>query len=157
MRIIRKIIFLLFVVLIIMQFFPPAENKSDTTPPTDLILATSPPKEVEAIITNACYDCHSNNTRYPWYANIEPVSYWMAAHIEEGREHLDFSQWELYANKKKAHKLDEMIEAVTEGWMPLKSYTWIHNDAKLTDEQAKTIAEWAKMLKLTYETTDQPQ
>ncbi|WP_317170408.1 heme-binding domain-containing protein [Galbibacter sp. BG1] len=147
----------MLLVLIVIQFFPPSENKSDTTPPTDLLLVENTPGKVEAILTNVCYDCHSNNTIYPWYAEIEPVSYWLASHIEEGKEHLDFSQWDLYSAKKKAHKLEEVAEAVTEGWMPLDSYKWMHGDANLTEEESKAVADWANMLRLKYVKAEKPQ
>ncbi|MCF8715253.1 heme-binding domain-containing protein [Joostella atrarenae] len=154
---IKKILTLLIIILIVMQFFPPAENKSDTTPPTDLLLVESVPEPVEAVLVNTCYDCHSNSTNYPWYAGIEPVSYWLAGHINDGKKHLDFSQWDLYAPKKKAHKLEEVAEAVTEGWMPLDSYKWLHKDANLTEAESKAVADWANMLRLKYETKEKPQ
>lgn len=156
-KMLRKIVTVLIVIIVVMQFFPPVENKSDTTPPTDLLLVENVPENVKATLTNACYDCHSNNTNYPWYASIEPVSYWLSGHINDGKEHLDFSQWDLYSAKKKAHKLEEINEAVTEGWMPLDSYKWLHADATLTEEQSQAVANWANMLRLKYETSAQPQ
>ncbi|MCM5664132.1 heme-binding domain-containing protein [Galbibacter mesophilus] len=139
------------------QFFPPTPNKSDTTPPTDLLLVENVPEKVNATLTNVCYDCHSNHTNYPWYAGIEPLSYWLAGHIEEGKEHLDFSQWDLYSAKKKAHKLEEIAESVTEGWMPLESYKWIHKSANLSEEESKAVADWASMLRLNYLKAEKPQ
>lgn len=157
MRAFKKILFLLFTILVIMQFFPPKLNKSDTTPPTDIILSTQPPGVVEATLVNACYDCHSNSTRYPWYTGIEPLSYWFASHINEAKEHLDFSKWGHYSAKKKAHSLEEITEVVTDGSMPLKSYKWMHRDANLTQEQIKAIMDWAALLQLKYQTEDLPQ
>ncbi|HLV62735.1 heme-binding domain-containing protein [Galbibacter sp.] len=157
MRAFKNILFVIFTALVVMQFFPPELNKADTTPPTDIILATSPPKIIEATLTNACYDCHSNSTRYPWYTGIEPVSYWFDSHIKEGKRHLDFSKWEHYSAKEKIHKLEEITEAVNQGWMPLKSYRWLHKDANLTQEEIKAITDWAALLQLNYQTVDLPQ
>lgn len=157
MRVFKNILFLIFTVFIIMQFFPPKLNQADTTPPTDIMLATNPPKIVEATLTNACYDCHSNASRYPWYTGIEPLSYWFASHIEEGKRNLDFSKWDQYSAKKKIHKLEEISEAVNQGWMPLRPYKWVHKEANLTQEQIKAITDWAALLQLKYQTKDLPQ
>ncbi|MEL4307528.1 heme-binding domain-containing protein [Joostella sp. CR20] len=153
----KKLLLFILVIIVVMQFFPPAENTSDTTPPTDLFKVEKVPETVEATLVTACYDCHSNKTNYPWYASIEPLSYWLANHIDEGKKHLNFSQWNSYSPKKKAHKLEEISEAVTEGWMPLDSYTLIHKEAKLTEAQSKAVADWAQMLHLKYQLKDLPQ
>lgn len=157
MRVFKNILFLIFTVFIIMQFFPPKLNQADTTPPTDIMLATNPPRIVEATLTNACYDCHSNASRYPWYTGIEPLSYWFASHIEDGKRNLDFSKWDQYSAKKKIHKLEEISEAVNQGWMPLRPYKWVHKEANLTQEQIKAITDWAALLQLKYQTKDLPQ
>jgi cbb3-type cytochrome oxidase cytochrome c subunit len=157
MPVFKNILFLIFTIFIIIQFFPPKLNRADTTPPTDIILATNPSTVVEATLINTCYDCHSNSTRYPWYTGIEPLSYWFASHIKDGKKNLDFSIWEQYSAKKKIHKLEEITEAVNEGWMPLKSYKWLHREANLTPEQIKAITDWAALLQLKYQTTDLPQ
>jgi hypothetical protein len=98
--------------------------------------------ETKAVLEVACYDCHSNNTRYPWYANVQPVAWWLQGHVKEGKQHLNFSEFTTYAPKKQHHKFEEIKEAVTDGWMPLDSYKWIHKDAVLTKEQSEAIAKW---------------
>lgn len=149
--IIKKIAIGLLVLLLILQFFGPEKNLSDTTPQTDFILVEKPPKRIENILKVACYDCHSNNTRYPWYNNITPLNYWLADHVDHGKGHLDFSDWGNYSVKKKDHKLDEFIEMVAEKEMPLNSYTWTHKDAVLSDEQIKDINDWIALVRLRYQ------
>ncbi|MCG8524267.1 MAG: heme-binding domain-containing protein, partial [Pseudomonadales bacterium] len=102
------------------------------------------------ILKTACYDCHSANTEYPWYNTIAPVSYWLADHIEDGKKHLDFSDWQNYDEKKKDHKLEELIEEVKGGSMPLNEYTWTHADAKLSEEQISALVSWAEKTRATY-------
>ncbi|WP_437395094.1 heme-binding domain-containing protein [Flagellimonas lutimaris] len=150
MKIVKKIAIALLVVLIGMQFYRPEKNVSEGDYVTTFETETQPSPEVKEILKAACYDCHSANTEYPWYNNIAPVSYWLANHIEEGKEHLNFSDWENYDAKKKDHKLEEVIEEVKEGEMPLNEYTWTHADAKLSDEQISALLAWADEARANY-------
>ena len=120
----------------IAQFFQPEKNEGDITSIYSYILyaETNPSAKVQTILKNACFDCHSNNTRYPWYSKITPVNYWMADHIKVGKKKLNFSKWSEYSLKRKEHKMEELWEEVEEKEMPLNSYTWTHFDAQLTDE-----------------------
>jgi hypothetical protein len=95
-------------------------------------------------LQNSCYDCHSNQTNYPWYTQIQPIGFWLNNHVKEGKEELNFSEFVLYKQKKQLHKLDEMIEMIEEQEMPLKSYTWVHTSAELTPEQKSILVNWAK-------------
>lgn len=117
-----------------------------TNPPliegADIISIESPNEEVQAILKTSCYDCHSNEVKYPWYTNVAPISWFVGHHIEEGREHLNFSEWGNYSQEKKEHKLEELVEEVEEGEMPLNSYTWMHSEATLSEEQVILLTEW---------------
>tara|TARA_R110002012_G_scaffold109650_4_gene253729 strand:- start:305 stop:781 length:477 start_codon:yes stop_codon:yes gene_type:complete len=150
MKIVKKILIALLVILVIMQFFGPDKNESDLEDIKPFLTETNPPKEVLAILENTCYDCHSSNTTYPWYNKITPVNYWLDGHIEEGKEHFNMSAWNSYSLKKKDHKLDELIEEVEEGEMPLESYTYTHGDADLTETQREQVIEWAKNVRAFY-------
>jgi hypothetical protein len=144
---IRKILYGLAAVVAVIQFVRPAKNESTDITTADLTRVYSVPPEIKSILEKSCYDCHSNRTRYPWYAEIQPVGWWLNSHIQEGKEHLNFSEFGAYPAKKADHKLEEIEEAVTEGWMPLSSYVWIHRDAQLHPEQAQAIAAWAHSLR----------
>lgn len=139
----KKIVLILAAVLIVLQFV----LRIDKSVPNfdvsqDLIAMTNPPEEVEHLLKVACYDCHSYETKYPWYSNIAPLSAWIGHHIEEGREHLNFSIWASYSFEKAEHKLEECAEETEELEMPLSSYTITHGDAKLSAEQVKLLTEW---------------
>lgn len=154
----RNIILLsLLAVLLLMQLYRPDRNEMAETPDSDLLVSVQPPGEVKVILEQACYDCHSNNTHYPWYAGVAPVSYWIADHVNEGKEHLNFSEWELYDVKRKAHKMEEIAEEVAEGEMPLKSYTVMHGNVKLTAEEIEVLTQWASAMQLRYEGAPAPQ
>lgn len=116
----------------------------DTT--KDFISLNIPSSQVANTLKIACYDCHSNQATYPWYTNIAPVSWWIKHHINEGREHLNFSEWGTYSVKRKNHKLEECVEMVEENEMPMASYTWMHKDAKLSDAQKLELVTFFKSL-----------
>ncbi len=99
---------------------------------------------VKVILTKACMDCHSNSTIYPWYAEVQPVRFWLDHHVEEGRGELNFDAFLSYSKKKQLHKLEEVIEAISEGWMPLNNYTWMHKTAVLSDVEKNELIDWTK-------------
>lgn len=139
---IKKIGLGLILILVAIQFFGSDYNNAKTTEVEVFIAETKPNKEVKNILAAKCFDCHSNKTNYPWYAKIVPVSFWINHHVEEGKEHLDFSNWENYNVKRKKHKLDELIEEVEEDKMPLESYEKLHGD--LTVSEKEILITWAK-------------
>ena len=111
---------------------------------------TQPSETVTAILKESCLDCHSNNTRYPWYSNITPVNYWLNDHVVEGKEHFNVSDWDTYTVKKKDHKLEELVEMVESKEMPLDSYTWTHREANLSDAQITAVIDWANKVRSSY-------
>ncbi|MBS1586102.1 MAG: heme-binding domain-containing protein [Bacteroidetes bacterium] len=138
----KKIILFLLAVFIIIQFIRPAKNLAARGP--QHIEAIYPmPDNVKQIMRVACYDCHSDSTRYPWYNRVQPVAWWLNHHVDEAKGELNFSQFGTYSKQKQVKKLQKVKSSVTKGWMPLDSYLWIHKDAKLSPEQAKAIADWA--------------
>jgi len=148
MKIIKKILIVLLIALVLIQFYRPEKNNAEYRDVGSFESDTKVTPEIKAILEQNCYDCHSNKTNYPWYAEIAPFSIAIAHHIEEGNEHLNFSKWDSYTVKKKDHKLDELIEEVEEGEMPLKSYTITHGD--LTDSQQAQMIAWAKQVRANY-------
>ena len=144
----RKKIFLgLALLLVAIQFVRPAKNLSAAPAgQDDLAVRYPPPPEVRRILETACYDCHSNHTRYPWYAEVQPVGWWLKSHIDDGKRDLNFSEFGAYSTKKQGKKLGAIYDEVIDRKMPLSSYTWIHRDAKLTDAQIKAFCDWAEAL-----------
>lgn len=133
----------LLAILALAQFYRPERNLSNDQ--SHHISAKYPvPAEVNAILEVACNDCHSNLTRYPWYANVQPVASWLAHHVDEGKRELNFSTFTQRKVAVQNHKLEEIIEMVKEGEMPLGSYTWTHRDAVLSDAQKQLLVQWAE-------------
>lgn len=150
MKIGKKIGWGLLLVFVGMQFYRPVKNEDTSNHLEAFLQETKPPSEVEHLLKTSCYDCHSNHTVYPWYNQVAPVSYWLADHVKDGKRHLNFSAWSSYDAKKKDHKLEEVIETVKEGEMPLKEYTWTHSQARLTQEQREAITTWAQRTRALY-------
>jgi hypothetical protein len=142
-----KILITLLVVLIVIQFFHPAKNISTVKSPNDIAVLHKVPVNVRTILDKACNDCHSNNTRYPWYNNIQPVAWWLDHHVQEGKGELNFNEFTTYSLRKQYHKLEEVEELVKEGEMPLGSYTLIHTDARLTEQEKETLINWANSIR----------
>ncbi len=143
---IRKILIGLLIVLVIIQFIHPAKNQSEGIAANDITKSFGVPDDVQVILKKACNDCHSNNTVYPWYSKIQPVDWWLNDHVVDGKRHLNFSEFITYPAKKQRKKLEEVIETVKEGEMPLNSYTWIHKEAILTEAEKLTLSNWADTL-----------
>lgn len=141
------ILITLLVVLVVIQFIHPAKNISTLKSPNDIAVLHNVSPNVSAILNKACNDCHSNNTRYPWYNNIQPVAWWLDHHVQEGKGELNFNEFATYPLRKQYHKLEEMEEMVKEGEMPLRSYTLIHTEAKLTDQEKETLINWANSIR----------
>ncbi|WP_250434499.1 heme-binding domain-containing protein [Hanstruepera flava] len=156
MKLFKKLLVILLVLFVIAQFFGPEKNDGDLAI-NAFINDTNPPQDVEAILKESCYDCHSNSTRYPWYNNITPVNYWLADHVKHGKGHFNVSVWDEYSTKKKDHKLEELIEMVEEKEMPLNSYTWTHGEAKLTDAQIQSVINWAQAVRIKYGLEAKPE
>ena len=143
----RILIYSIVVILVGIQFIRPAQNIAAPGPtPNDLSVLHPPPAAVTALLARACNDCHTDTTRYPWYADIQPVAWWLNHHIVDGKRHLNFSQFGKYPAKRAKKKLEAIIDETREGGMPLTSYTLIHRDAKLTDADVKALADWVRSI-----------
>ena len=131
-----------------MQFIRPDKNESGYEAFVAFEEETRPSAEIVGILKTNCYDCHSDHTNYPWYAEVAPFSYWLQGHIKHGKGKFNVSAWDTYSVKKKDHKLEELIEMLEKGEMPLDSYTWIHGD--LEKEDQKLLIQWATLARLQY-------
>ena len=143
----KRFFFLLLIAFVVIQFFRPAKNIAEGSSATDITSKYTMPQDVQASLKTACYDCHSSNTAYPWYNNIQPVAWWLADHIKEGKKELNFSEFTSYSIGKQYRKLDAINSEIKKGDMPLDSYTWIHKNAILTQQQKISIASWVTTLR----------
>lgn len=140
----KKVLVALLVVLVILQFFQIDKTNPEFDANQDFLKMHEAPTEIASTIKAACYDCHSNQSVYPWYTYVQPVGWFVKNHIEEGKEHLNFSEFGTYTPKKQAHKLEECYELIEKGEMPLSSYTIIHKDAVLTEAQQTELISYFK-------------
>jgi len=149
----KKCLSILFLVLlaifIIIQFFRPAKNITADVSihKNDISTIYFIPDSVHEILKTSCYDCHSNNTQYPWYNNIQPVAWWLSHHVKEGKRALNFSEFTSYPIRKKYKKLDGLIKQIQSDKMPLSSYTLIHRYAILTPNQKDKLINWATAIR----------
>lgn len=147
----KKILVFLLIALIIIQFIHPAKNRSEANQVNGVAAVFPVPEKVRSILAKACNDCHSNNTRYPWYSKLQPVDWWLDHHVREGKKELNLDEYKDRSLRYQYHKMEEVAEQVKEGEMPLDSYTWMHKDAKLTDEEKTTLIAWADGIRTTME------
>lgn len=139
----KRLLLAAIVGCVLIQAVRPKKNVSATPPgPDDFIAHFSPPAALAQQLRVACYDCHSDNTRYPWYAELQPVGWWLATHIHDGKRHLNLSTFASLTPKLQAKKLSQMSDQITNREMPMASYTWIHRDARLTDAEVDALSAW---------------
>ena len=140
----KKIGLGILIVIVLLQFIPTKKNQTSIVSSNSIEQKYNTPENVQAILKKACFDCHSNNTVYPWYSHIQPIGFWLNNHINEGKEELNFSEFNSYEIKKARKKMEKVISSQEKGWMPLSSYTLIHKDATLTSTEKTIIIDWAK-------------
>jgi len=145
-KILKYTVLVLLLVLVVMQFIRPEKNLGGYESVAAFEMETKPSEELRGLLKANCYDCHSNHTNYPWYAEIAPVSYILADHVKDGKKHFNVSEWETYDAKKKDHKMEELIEEVEEGGMPLESFAMIHGF--LNQQERDLMIQWAEMVRL---------
>lgn len=144
----KKILLFLLLIIVGMQFIRPDRNESEgVVTANDISQQYHIPAEVRDILKRSCNDCHTNNTIYPWYTNIQPVGWWMQEHVEDGKRNLNFNEFGTYKPKDQDHVMEEIIEVIEKNEMPLNSYLWMHGEAKLSGEDKAILIDWAKKLK----------
>jgi hypothetical protein len=135
----KRILYILLAIAVVAQFFQPDRSVPTSAPANDMLVMTQAPEEIKTLVQGACYDCHSYNSTYPWYASITPVNFWLQDHIVEGRGKMNFSRWNEATAQEHAHECGEEIE---EGEMPPGNYAFVHGHAKLNAEQKSTLVAW---------------
>ena len=147
MKAYRKIGILLLIIFVVMQFAQPKKNKAEGLGENDISKVYVIPDGLHKTLVKKCYDCHSNNTRYPWYFHIQPIGWWLAAHVHDAKEELNFSDFKKYDAERSAHKLEELGEVAQDRSMPLEAYTALHKQTEITDEDEKAIKDWLSSVK----------
>lgn len=129
-----------------MQFIPVSKNQSDEVPKTDFLQTNEGPVTIQKMIKAACYDCHSNNTNYPWYGRVRPFAWLLQKHIDEGKEELNFSTFQEYSGRMQREKVRSMISQIRDDKMPLKKYLWMHAEAEMSDSEKEQLIEYLEEL-----------
>jgi len=142
----KRLILIVVIIVIGIQFIPTKRNTSTELLETDVSKSLSVPDEVQKIFKRSCYDCHSNNTNYPWYNKIQPISFLLENHIKEGKKELNFSKFGTYSKRRQKSKLKAIKNQIIDNKMPLSSYTIIHRNAKLSDNDKALIKKWVSSL-----------
>jgi len=147
MKILKIILLILLILFVGIQFIPTKRNQNDVVPNTDFMLVNNVPKDIKNKLQVSCYDCHSNNTQYPWYSKIQPGAWFMENHIKDGKTELNFSEWDSLSNRRKKSKLKSIISQIEDNEMPLSSYTLIHRNAIFSEAEKQRITTYLTELK----------
>lgn len=147
MKTLKIITLILLVFFVGIQFIPTERNQSDLVPRTDFLLVNNTPENIGNLLQVSCYDCHSNNTNYPWYNKVQPIAWFLENHIKEGKDELNFSEWDEYSNRRKNSKLKSIISQIEDDEMPLFLYTLFHWDAVYSDSEKEMVIEYMRNLK----------
>lgn len=146
MKLIKRALIALLFCLVVIQLIHPKKNADTNVQMNRVDLVLEVPSNVQSILEQSCYDCHSNNTKYPWYSKLQPIDWWLDDHIREGKDELNFSEFGAYKPLRRYFKLREIAHEVTDNEMPLESYLYIHKNAILNDEQKQILVVWANRM-----------
>ena len=139
----KKILLVVFIVLVAIQFIRPKKNIHPGVQTAGISALYAVPADVDTILVKACRDCHSNNTRYPWYNNVQPVAWFLANHVTNGKKSFNLNEFASYPVARQYDKIKEIRKQIDDGNMPLSSYTLIHTDARLTGAEKNTLIDWS--------------
>jgi len=143
----KKVLVAIGIALIAIQFIHPPANKNDRVLAIDISKTIPVPENVQVILKNTCNDCHSNNTVYPWYSSFQPMAWFMAGHIKEAKEKLNFSEFGSYSTRRQISKLDGIANSIKDDIMPLTSYKLMHKGANLSADEKALLINWAQQSK----------
>jgi hypothetical protein len=143
----KKVIITIVFLFGVLQLIRPTKNIGNGDLSRSIEMKRPMPADVKVSLQKACYDCHSNTTKYPWYAEIQPLGWYLTNHVREGKQHLNFDEFLNYDANEMDEKMEEVIESQTEGWMPMDSYTLIHKEAILTAAEKNEIIAYAKAIR----------
>lgn len=144
-KILKISVLVIVLAFVLAQFIRPDFSNPPVVQSETLAASTEVPADVQQVLSRSCSDCHSNETRYPWYSKVSPFNWFLADHIKDARREMNFSVWNTYAPKKKVKKLEELCEQVEQAEMPLPSYLWIHREAVLAEGDAALLCNWSKL------------
>lgn len=142
MKQLKRIGLAFLVILVGLQFIPTRTNQNTEIASSDFIKTNKVPEDVGRMLRTSCYDCHSNNTNYPWYSRVQPVGWFLENHINTGKAELNLSEFGSWSVRKQKSKLKSMASQVEKDEMPLSSYTFIHRNSRLSKESKKALVDY---------------
>jgi heme-binding protein len=143
-RVLKRAGIILVLVFVGIQFIRPQRTNPPVDPARTIEAYTNIPPDVHATLRRACMDCHSNETRWPWYSNVAPVSWLLVSHVNEARSHVNLSEWDVRMKRRSGPRPEQLCEEVQSGEMPLTSYLLLHRDARLSKSDVDSICAWAQ-------------
>jgi hypothetical protein len=143
-RVLKWLVIVIACGFVALQFYRPARTNPVIDPSLSFESRLQVSPQVVSVLNRSCIDCHSNKTRWPWYTNVSPVSWFIVDHVNDGRKHVNFSEWGSYDQNKQSKRLQEICEQVQDGLMPLSSYTPLHPGSELSAEDKKLLCDWAE-------------
>ena len=143
-RILKIVLIVLVVIFVGMQAIRPTLSNPPVDESQTINTRTQITPQVASILDRSCRDCHTSKTVWPWYTQIAPVSWWLSNHVNDGRRNLNLSEWGKLAPDRQDRKLRQICDEVSDGVMPLSSYTPMHPAAKLSDQDKKTLCDWTE-------------
>ena len=140
----RRLLLIVVMILLAIQVYRPARTNPPEDPSHNLRAVAQVTPEVDQIFARSCNDCHSYKTVWPWYAKVAPSSWLVASDVDDGRRHLNFSEWTTLTTERQQRRLSQICSEVDEGGMPLRQYTWMHEESPLDEKQRETVCQWTK-------------
>ncbi|MCK0156141.1 heme-binding domain-containing protein [Cellulophaga sp. F20128] len=147
MKTFKIIVLVILVAFVGIQFVPTERNQSNVVPATDFLIVNAVSTAIKTKLQVSCYDCHSNNTKYPWYIKVQPTAWFLENHVNDGKSELNFNEWDLLSNRRKASKLRSIIKQIESGEMPLDSYTLMHSAAKFSKSEKQDVLQFMTQVK----------
>lgn len=147
MKTFKIIVLVILVAFVGIQFVPTERNQSNSVPATDFMVVNAVPNAIKTKLQVSCYDCHSNNTKYPWYNKVQPTAWFLENHVNDGKSELNFNEWDLLSNRRKASKLRSIIKQIESGEMPLDSYTLMHSAAEFSETEKQDMIQYMTQVK----------
>ena len=140
---IARVVLVLLILGAAAQFLRPARTNPPVVQAQALEAVAKVPAPLAPVLRRSCYDCHSNETRWPWYSAVVPMAWGVANHVREGRAAMNLSEWGSYPARKRTALLEKLCDEVRKGGMPLPAYLWLHRDARLSEAEWKAVCDWS--------------
>jgi hypothetical protein len=140
----RNLLIVFFTIFALIQLKHIDKSPIEIIPESDFLILEKAPKEVAELLKTSCYDCHSNQTHYPWYSHIAPVSWWLKGHVDHGREKLNFAEWDSYTPEQGDTLKVKSADMIEKKWMPILTYKIIHKESRLNEEQREMLVDWLR-------------